>query len=281
MLRRSHPHRSSGGFTLIELLVVIAIIAILAAILFPVFAQAREKARQTTCTSNLKQIGLAVLMYAQDYDETLPYAAINPPNLPLVMWYDLVEPYVKSGTAGMMTADAGPAGRRQAPFYLCPSFANKQIPMRANDPQPASFPVGQLDPAMSYVTNGNLMPMYHSAMPGIPFPGKITALGGLNAPAQVVMVAHGRGTRPAIAGDDTTCTGTEQGFPPLPNPAINSASVYCAARFHHSGGVPYLLADGHVKWFRGPSSSWTEQSLTNVAFRKSIAPNAAAWFRED
>ncbi|MFQ6098795.1 MAG: DUF1559 domain-containing protein [Armatimonadota bacterium] len=62
-------HRS--GFTLIELLVVIAIIAILAAILFPVFARAREKARQASCTSNLKQIGLAILMYAQDYDERL------------------------------------------------------------------------------------------------------------------------------------------------------------------------------------------------------------------
>src|ERR671916_3232132 len=61
-----------NGFTLIELLVVIAIIAILAAILFPVFAQAREKARQASCLSNVKQIGLAAMMYVQDYDETYP-----------------------------------------------------------------------------------------------------------------------------------------------------------------------------------------------------------------
>jgi len=60
------------GFTLIELLVVIAIIAILAAILFPVFARAREKARQTNCLSNVKQIMLGVLQYAQDYDERMP-----------------------------------------------------------------------------------------------------------------------------------------------------------------------------------------------------------------
>src|SRR5882757_5192224 len=66
MQRRKH------AFTLIELLVVIAIIAILAAILFPVFAQAREKARQIACLSNMKQIGTAAIMYAQDYDEIMP-----------------------------------------------------------------------------------------------------------------------------------------------------------------------------------------------------------------
>ncbi|MCW3060774.1 MAG: prepilin-type N-terminal cleavage/methylation domain, partial [Capsulimonas sp.] len=67
--------KRNDGFTLIELLVVIAIIAILAAILFPVFAKAREKARQTTCASNLRQLGLAMLQYVQDNDETFPFGA--------------------------------------------------------------------------------------------------------------------------------------------------------------------------------------------------------------
>ncbi len=79
--------KRAKGFTLIELLVVIAIIAILAAILFPVFARAREKARQATCISNLKQLSLAFLMYAQDYDETLPSVAFGA-EWPWTQWPD-------------------------------------------------------------------------------------------------------------------------------------------------------------------------------------------------
>jgi prepilin-type N-terminal cleavage/methylation domain-containing protein len=88
------------GFTLIELLVVIAIIAILAAILFPVFAQARESARQTQCTNNQKQIATSVLMYVQDYEETFPMSAYfgrNPQGqLALVAIYDVLAPYIKN-----------------------------------------------------------------------------------------------------------------------------------------------------------------------------------------
>jgi len=86
------------GFTLIELLVVIAIIAILAAILFPVFATAREKARQTQCISNNKQIGAAVMMYLNDYEDVMPlfFSSCNNGNCTRSTWSGLVQPYVKN-----------------------------------------------------------------------------------------------------------------------------------------------------------------------------------------
>jgi len=91
------------GFTLIELLVVIAIIAILAAILFPVFSHARAKAYQATCTNNTRQIAMAVAMYTQDHDEILPYALIDDTQTPpfggrtySLLWWGAIQPYHKS-----------------------------------------------------------------------------------------------------------------------------------------------------------------------------------------
>jgi len=126
-----------GGFTLIELLVVIAIIAILAAILFPVFARAREKARMISCLSNMKQVGIALTMYTQDYDETLPDNGKNSkvpgsqggccvPNYAdpaqikdgNIAWIIRVAPYIKNTRV-----------------FQCPSAVNSWIPVSIEDSQ--------------------------------------------------------------------------------------------------------------------------------------------------
>ena len=95
------------GFTLIELLVVIAIIAILAAILFPVFARAREKARQSSCLSNVKQLQLAIMQYVQDYDEMMPTCWTGQTTYEHPYWYEKAEPYLKN-----------------TQVFLCPSARN-------------------------------------------------------------------------------------------------------------------------------------------------------------
>lgn len=117
--------RPSHAFTLIELLVVIAILSILAAILFPVFARAREEARKTTCTSNLRQIGLSMAMYVQDYDETYPVCNFSdsltgfPPNThfdgggkPTYM-VDLLAPYTKNRQVFMCPTMRGQPNRAE------------------------------------------------------------------------------------------------------------------------------------------------------------------------
>jgi prepilin-type N-terminal cleavage/methylation domain-containing protein/prepilin-type processing-associated H-X9-DG protein len=100
--------RNSRGFTLIELLVVIAIIAILAAILFPVFARAREKARQTSCLNNVKQTSLGIMMYAQDYDEMLPITMevdAHGASEVLHMWFSSLDPYIKNAQVRWCPSD--------------------------------------------------------------------------------------------------------------------------------------------------------------------------------
>lgn len=104
------------GFTLIELLVVIAIIAILAAILFPVFARAREAARQSSCLSNTKQLSLAAMQYCQDYDEMLPrsYDA----GAPAKGWFDVIQPYIKNSQVFYCPSDS------RAVKTAAPGFGN-------------------------------------------------------------------------------------------------------------------------------------------------------------
>ena len=128
--------RQRSGFTLIELLVVIAIIAILAAILFPVFAQAREKARSAQCLSNLKQVAMATRMYSQDYDEVLPYQdgdICDWATSKKTIWLNSIYPYVKNRKV-----------------YICPSAddwgaTDRTVPVAAPDrPRGLAPAVGRL-----------------------------------------------------------------------------------------------------------------------------------------
>jgi len=115
------------GFTLIELLVVIAIIAILAAILFPVFARARENARKANCASNLKQLGLAILAYAQDYDEMLPkYDQQSAPPESRKRWDEVIDPYIKNTL-----------------LKRCPSLQNVAVGYGANYRHIIRYPPGE------------------------------------------------------------------------------------------------------------------------------------------
>jgi len=115
----------SSGFTLIELLVVIAIIAILAAILFPVFAQAREKARAITCISNEKQLSLGFMQYVQDYDENYPMGQYQfGPDGPKLGWADFIRPYTKNGDT--YTDQWGVHANGGGGIFSCPSFPSKQ-----------------------------------------------------------------------------------------------------------------------------------------------------------
>jgi len=201
------------GFTLIELLVVIAIIAILAAILFPVFARAREKARQSSCLSNLKQIGLGCMMYAQDYDDRLPgaYQKNSAADWPLHGWASSIAPYVKN-----------------AQLYVCPSDSapgNEQS-------TPSLGPI-------SYACNRNVMPDQR---------GDFSAsIGGITKPSETFMVfdawAASRwcAVDNASPGNGVNCNARPCG--------INYGNNNDLTR--HNDGFNAALCDGHAKWYKG------------------------------
>ena len=260
--------RKHTAFTLIELLVVIAIIAILAAILFPVFAQAREKARSTNCVSNEKQLGVAFALYAQDYDETLPPSNYpDTSNTSNSTWMYIVDPYTKGGFPEKSTE----SGTRKLSIYVCPSFNPSLVANR---------------PSHSYAVNRLLMPAYITE--AIPVWGwePTKTLAYLQAPAQVVMLTEAAGNRIFTDGNDVNS------YASAPNLVQQCQAVYLLARDRHSDGANYLLGDGHVKWFRAPkpgytkrgTSWWQVDPITNrgsVVYNRSSNPSAAAWFLED
>jgi len=228
--------RNNKGFTLIELLVVIAIIAILAAILFPVFAKVREKARQTSCLSNEKQLGLGFLQYSQDNDERF-YTGLDSRGQGYgegTGWAGSIYPYVKS-----------------AQVFVCPDDSTQPY-------------FGGAVP-VSYVFNGQQI--CRPASNG----GINAATTAYTAPSLTVLLCEGFGEQGAItvSGENypsnTWCSASTDGIevyncgtghPTLQLGDMGGGNtgrnwnIYSNPSGSHTGGSNYLLADGHAKWLK-------------------------------
>ena len=239
------------AFTLIELLVVIAIIAILAAVLFPVFQKVRENARRASCASNEKQLGLAFTQYVQDADELYPCGVQIPNGWPGLGWGGGIYSYVKS-----------------VGVYKCPDDSTVQTTSGRSVLYPVSY-------------------AYNSNISSGDFGGIRGALSGLNASAQTVLLFEvGSGgstahpgaqcdiTNPVEAGGATTLYSSvgsgdyiTSSFPAVTSQALidtgymggrmvpATLAFYKAPTGRHSDGSNFLLSDGHVKWLRGSQVS--------------------------
>lgn len=151
---KAHNQSRRSGFTLIELLVVIAIIALLAAILFPVFARARENARRASCQSNLKQIGLGLLQYTQDYDERYPKNLTGGPagafgaeivgDSGAYAWYQQIHPYIKSTQLFNCPSSAAPAIKYSGTYSLNTAYGYATQFWRGKLAQEAGLPASAI-----------------------------------------------------------------------------------------------------------------------------------------
>ena len=246
---------AKGGFTLIELLVVIAIIAILASILFPVFGRARENARRSSCQSNLKQVGLAITQYAQDYDEKFPQG--NGPGWWQDNWVRNTQPYIKSVQILRCPSDSGPVLKTGS------EWAGPRISYAANGyiawNGTSNELYGLMGRAESWVVNNT------------------ASLSSVGRPAETIMVAEKAGVRP----DDASKNGPLYEWSPgslitggtweedyIPNGTkaattnkydVNGPNGSVTAI--HFDMANFLFADGHVKALRptatNPNGNYT------------------------
>jgi prepilin-type N-terminal cleavage/methylation domain-containing protein/prepilin-type processing-associated H-X9-DG protein len=223
--RVSRPER---GFTLIELLVVIAIIAILAAILFPVFARAREAARATSCRSNLKQIGTAMAMYNQDFDEQLvPCYMYYDSAQNILAWYpDLINPYAKN-----------------ANIFVCPSDTVRTTNWKRGW-LPAGTGPGFQNLRYSYAGNDGMV-----GMPGGWFGFTGTSMAQVPKPADRLSLYDSTTIEAWDASDGCGGAAHDHQSTGAPCPLGNSGGIAFrgSVAYRHSDAFNVLFLDGHVK----------------------------------
>ena len=223
------PQRKAKGFTLIELLVVIAIIAILAAILFPAFAKAREAARRSSCSSNMKQMGIAIMQYSQEYDEKLP-AGLND-DTPQLAWAAVIQPYVKS-----------------TKLFACPSNTKSGTFMdKTNNTIPFSYFANGTNAIAGDMGGRSPLNENPNATNGF---GGGAALSSLVSPSQLILIYE------SVGGNTYPI---QYGFANLQA----SSGSYSYDFTNHLQASNYLFADGHVKSLR-PTATGTPINLWNI-----------------
>ena len=246
------------AFTLIELLVVIAIVAILAAILFPVFAQAREKARQTACLSNAKQLGLGMAQYIQDYDENFPVGR-NYPWCP-AGWAGNLYPYVKSDGAFFCQDDTGVGDGI--------SFG-----MNINMFKNVSSTVAMLSPVSQFISPARTILLFETSGTNWGPGNSSLVTASLDAAQQGYYSAVGNGmggmySPQGLAQCTTSPCGTGQSLRyatgPIRYAPTSPVNAFDSLTGRHSGGAVYLMADCHAKWFKPSMITGGTNNMTSA-----------------